>query len=93
MVIVRKYIPSTTRKDSRPVCRACECSDKFDFNVPDEMWKQVVPCEYQNGVICLECFDEFAFDKGIDYSHSIGTLYFAGHQAALEFRKVAESAS
>jgi hypothetical protein len=81
------------RSDLRPVCRACGHSEKFDFYVPDDIWQQVVPPEHQRGVICLECFDEFAFDKGVDYSQSIGTLYFAGDQAVLEFRKVAESAS
>ena len=70
-------------------CKACGCVDKFDFKVPDPVWKTVVPAEYQNKVVCLECFDNFAFEKGVDYSESIDTLYFAGDQATFKFQTVA----
>jgi hypothetical protein len=86
--IPMKRINSGRRIDTYPICRGCGCSDKFDFNVPDEVWKRVVPLEYQKGVVCLECFDEFAFEKGVEYSTSIGTLYFAGNQAVFEFQTV-----
>jgi hypothetical protein len=64
-------------------------SDKFDFNVPDELWKKIVPIEYRNQVVCLECFDEFAFEKSVDYSGSIEILYFAGNQATFKFQTLA----
>jgi hypothetical protein len=79
------------RKDSHPVCKGCGWADKFDFSVSNDVWKEVVPLEYQSSVVCLECFDEFAFIKGVDYS--IATLYFAGDQAVFEFQKVAEPLS
>jgi hypothetical protein len=76
------------RRGAHPICKVCGCLDKFDFNVPDDLWKAVVPIENQRDVVCLECFDEFAFKKGVDYSEAIGTLYFAGNQAVFEFYTV-----
>jgi len=59
-----------SRGGRRQICKACGCPDKFDFNVPDEMWRGIVPREYRHGVVCLDCFDSFASEKGIDYSES-----------------------
>ena len=77
-----------SRGGRRQTCKVCKCPDKFDFNVPDETWNRVVPVEYQQGVVCLECFDRFACEKQIDYSDSIEVLYFAGDKAAFKFYTV-----
>jgi hypothetical protein len=77
-----------SRGGKRQTCKVCKCPDKFDFNVPDEMWKRVVPVEYQRGVVCLDCFDRFASEKQIDYSDSIEVLYFAGDKATFKFQTV-----
>jgi hypothetical protein len=50
--------------------------------------EQIVPVEYQQGVVYLECFDRFACEKQIDYSDSIEVLYFAGDKAAFKFQTV-----
>jgi hypothetical protein len=76
----------------RQTCKVCGCSDKFDFHVPDTMWKKVVPRHYQNSVVCLDCFDNFALEKQIDYSRSIDVLYFAGDRAVFKFQKVSARA-
>jgi hypothetical protein len=76
----------------RQTCKVCGCSDKFDFHVPDEMWKRVVPSRYQNAVVCLDCFDDFALEKQIDYSNSIDVLYFAGDRAVFTFQTVSARA-
>jgi len=73
----------------RQRCSACKCQDKFNFYVPDELWREIVPSQYLNKVVCLQCFDEFARKKNIDYSHSIDTLYFAGSQATFKFHTLA----
>src|SRR5262245_23933921 len=39
-----------SRGRKRQTCKVCRCPDKFDFSVPDEMWKRVVPLEYQQGM-------------------------------------------
>jgi hypothetical protein len=77
-----------SRGGKRQTCKVCKCPDKFDFNVPDEVWSRVVPVEYQRGVVCLDCFDRFASEKQIDYSDSIEVLYFAGDKATFKFQTV-----
>lgn len=77
-----------SKNGKRQTCKVCKCPDKFDFNVPDELWKRVVPMEYQWGVVCLDCFDRFASEKEIDYSDSIEVLYFAGDKATFKFQTV-----
>jgi len=69
-------------------CKVCGCRDKFNFSVPDKLWKRVVPVKYRNRVVCLSCFDDFAKKKEIDYSTSIETLYFAGNQISMKFKQI-----
>jgi hypothetical protein len=72
----------------RQQCSVCHCEDKFNFYVPDEVWRGVVPEHYQNKVVCLPCFDEFARKQNVEYSDTIETLYFAGDQASFKFQTV-----
>ena len=72
----------------RQTCKVCNCPDKFNFKVPDEIWNRVVPLEYRHRVVCLDCFDRFASEKQIDYSDSIEMLYFAGDKATFKFQTV-----
>lgn len=69
-------------------CKVCGHRDKFNFDVPDEVWNAVVPEEYRDRVVCLTCFDNFAHRRGVSYAPSLRSLYFAGHQASCEFRPV-----
>jgi hypothetical protein len=73
----------------RQICKVCNCEDKFNFHVQDALWREVVPAEYQNKVVCLPCFDDFANKQNVDYSDSIEVLYFAGRQASFKFQTVA----
>lgn len=75
--------------EGQQTCKVCKCEDKFDFKVPDSIWQKVVPYKYRDKVVCLKCFDQFAFAGGVKYSSSLETLYFAGDQAALKFELVA----
>ncbi len=70
---------------NQQTCKVCRRPDKFDFNVPDELWKKIVPEDYTNRVVCLGCFDEFAKQRDLEYAHDIHTLYFAGEQASFIF--------
>lgn len=80
--------PHKIRHNSqRQTCKVCLRPDRFDFNVPDALWAAIVPPEFQNGVVCLGCFDDFARDKGISYHNGVRTLYFAGDQATFVFQK------
>jgi hypothetical protein len=78
-----------SRATVQPVCSVCECPDNSNYNVPDELWKKVIVSEHRQSVVCLKCFDSFAFEKGIDYADSIESLYFAGDKAVFKFRSVA----
>jgi hypothetical protein len=69
----------------RQKCSVCRCEEKFNFHVPDEVWKNAVPDEFQNRVVCLACFDEFARRNNVDYSNSINELFFAGDKATVKF--------
>ena len=69
-------------------CKACGNRDKFDFDVPDEVWRAVVPIHLRNRVVCLSCFDDFAQIRGIEYAAHVSALHFAGDGAALVFRPV-----
>ena len=72
-------------------CKACGRRDKFNFHVPDYIWRQVVPPGLVNLVICLDCFDEFADEAGIDYAPLISELYFVGNRAIVKYRAVASA--
>lgn len=69
----------------RPICKACGRPEKFDFRVPNEIWRAVVPPPMLTRVICLHCFDDMAYRAGVDYSSSLKRLYFAGDQATFKF--------
>lgn len=77
---------------TRQTCKVCGCEDKFDFHVPDDVWKNAVPVQYQNDAVCLSCFDEFARKKQIDYSDALKDLYFAGDRAMFKFQTVSARA-
>jgi hypothetical protein len=76
----------------RQRCKVCWNADGFDFHVPGEVWRRVVPEPLQNHVVCLRCFNDFARERSFDYSGYLDTLYFAGDQVALVL-KVVSSAS
>jgi len=70
-------------------CKVCGKRDKFNFSVPDEVWKAVVPKPFQNRVVCLACFDAFASMRGIDYADAIRSeVYFEGDKASFVLRIV-----
>jgi hypothetical protein len=75
----------------RQTCKACGEPHKFCFQVPDEIWVAVVPAELQNRVVCLHCFDDFAYEKGIKYAAHLAELCFAGDAAAFVFKPEARA--
>jgi hypothetical protein len=77
----------------RQTCKVCGRPDKFDFHVSNEIWEAVVPPPFQNRVVCLFCFDSFAYEKNIKYSTEIDTLYFAGDQATFTFQTLSSADS
>ena len=76
------------KRNSRQTCRVCRGENCFDFHVPDDVWKGVVPPHFRNSVVCLSCFDRFAAERNQDYTPYLHLLYFAGDNACFEFRVV-----
>ena len=74
------------RRNMQQRCKVCGCRDKFDFHIPNRIWKKVIPKSYQNHVVCLACFDDFAEKKGVNYSNSLKILYFTGSKAIFQFQ-------
>jgi len=69
---------------NQQTCKICGRPDKFDFNVPDDIWQMVIPKQYQNHVVCLTCFDDFACKANIPYH--LQTLYFVGNKQTFIFQ-------
>lgn len=69
----------------RQTCRLCGRPDKFNFHVPDDVWRAAVPPPFSEGVLCLFCFDALAEVRGVDYGPTLRELWFAGDQAVLCF--------
>lgn len=76
---------------TQQTCKVCGRIDKFNFNVPDNIWARIVPHEFQNRVVCLSCFDDFAKEKNINYVDYIDELYFAGKRGTFIFATLSRS--
>lgn len=74
-----------TANEQRQTCKVCLRPDKFNFYVPDEIWRAVVPEAFVNRVVCLYCFDEFAMERGVGYAGHLRTVCFAGDRASFTF--------
>ena len=73
------------RHHQQQTCKACGQPDKFNFHLPDEIWRSIVPAHLQTRVVCLYCLDDFAKEKGVKYHPHIKELYFAGQAATFKF--------
>lgn len=85
------YRLTKIRTELGQTCKSCGRRDNFNFHVPDDLWRLVVPEHLSGLVVCLSCFDEFATEKGIDYSPHLRVLYFVGGRVAIEFRATSVS--
>ncbi|MCL5265139.1 MAG: hypothetical protein M1343_08115 [Chloroflexi bacterium] len=72
----------------RQTCKVCGHADKFNFHVPDHIWRAVVPYPYRQLVVCLSCFDEFARQRQVDYAPFINELLFVGDRAHFAFKPI-----
>lgn len=60
----------------------------FNFHVPDNIWASVVPKEFRDKVVCLRCFDKFAFENKINHAKYLDKMYFVGDKAIMELKIV-----
>ena len=47
------HSPTDLKGFRRQQCSVCRCEEKFNFHIPDHLWKQIVPEEYQQRVVWL----------------------------------------
>lgn len=59
-------------------CKNCFSQSMMDFVVSDEEWNKITSRKFRNEVLCLACFDNFAFQKSFKYE--ILEIHFAGNQ-------------
>lgn len=83
----RRPVLSSPDHLQRQRCKVCWHADGFDFQVTDEVWLRVLPKHLHDHVVCLRCFDDFAFAAKVDYSRHLTTLHFSGRQVAAIFTK------
>lgn len=68
----------------RQRCKVCNRVDYFDFTISDECWRRIVPAPFRHRVVCLQCFDSFASQKGISYIKDLSDLVFVGDMASFD---------
>jgi len=68
------------------MCSRCGNRPRFDYRVPDEVWKQCVPPKLRRGVICLPCLDFLAVQMGVNLSRHISFVQFIGYDYTVEFK-------
>jgi len=69
----------------RQSCKVCGRRDYFSFDIPDDVWAEIVPEKHVRHAVCLTCFDDIASASGKKYAASMRCLYFAGNAALFKF--------
>jgi hypothetical protein len=55
----------------RQWCAMCGQIHKVDFHVPDQIWKEAIHPNFQNSVVCLNCFMSRADEKFLEWDKEI----------------------
>jgi len=69
-----KKISGTFHRDgdlSREICKICGNVNTVGFNVPEDIWKIIIPTDKQNSVVCLSCFTKLGDQKMIEWDKNI----------------------
>lgn len=69
-------------------CGICGKIPKWDYRVEDSFWRKVAPDEHRLGVICLECLDKLASEKGLDIAKHLIDVQFTGLGKTIELKPV-----
>ena len=56
---------------SRETCKICFHANPIGFRVSDDVWRDVVPNEYLEKVVCISCFTRLADEKFIAWDNDI----------------------
>jgi len=56
---------------SREICKMCFRVNPVGFTVPNELWCDAIPPEYQSKVVCISCFAHLADEKLLPWDRHI----------------------
>lgn len=56
---------------SREICKICFHPNRVGFSVPEEVWKSIVPEQFGELVVCLDCFTRLGDEKGVYWDREI----------------------
>lgn len=65
-------------------CSICGCRVDFDYVVDDDFWSKIVPIQHQQQVICLNCLDILATQKGENVCEHIETVFYCGEDKTIQ---------
>lgn len=70
---------------TRERCKSCGRFNPLGFHVPNEVWAQAIPEDFQNRVLCIVCFDYFATENGVQWDDCVEFFPVSGtsHQRAI----------
>ncbi len=56
---------------TREICEMCHQVNAVGFLVPDGVWRLIIPIDFQNKVVCLQCFAKLGDEKRIRWDLNI----------------------
>lgn len=66
-------------------CPFCGRVPVIDYQVTDEVWREVAPQEHRTDVICIDCFVELARESQIDISRAFEQFQIVTRQGQTVF--------
>jgi hypothetical protein len=57
------------------------------------LWERVVPPDSRDKILCLNCFDEFATHKGIEWDSEMGTFWPVSGASVLRWNREADASA
>lgn len=64
-------------------CSICGCRVDFDYTVEDFLWDKVVPKKHKLNVVCLNCLDVLATEKGENVCEHIKKIFYCGEEKTM----------
>jgi len=64
-------------------CSICGCRVDFDYIVDDFLWNEVVPKQHKLNVVCLNCLDVLATEKGENVCEHIKRMFYCGEEKTM----------
>lgn len=73
MAITKKYHTCLSGNGgmSRELCKLCYHVNAIGFQVPDDIWRAVVPYTFRSSIVCLACFARMADERCVPWDKDI----------------------